>query len=285
MVYSFSSDDKIRLEITYAPIRKAFSKVDKHEDNDGYILIMRDITKEKSLEEERDEFVSVVSHELRTPITIAEGTISNIQAMMEHPNATNAMIKDAISVAHDQVIYLANMVNDLSTLSRAEHSVADPPIDISISELAHNLYNKFVDDVKAKKLRLDLDLPNTNDNIHVSQIYIDELLQNLMTNAIKYTKKGSITIKVAQSDNKVTFAVKDTGIGISKTDQVKIFDKFYRSEDYRTRETSGTGLGLYIATKLAKQIGTKIELSSRLNYGSTFSFTLPIKTNKQIINS
>ena len=72
-----------------------------------------------------------------------------------------------------------------------------------------------------------------------------------------------------------SFSIADTGIGISKSDQAKIFQKFYRSEDYRTRETGGTGLGLYVAAKLAKKIGTTISVKSRLNHGSTFSFELP----------
>jgi signal transduction histidine kinase len=98
---------------------------------------------------------------------------------------------------------------------------------------------------------------------------------NFITNSLKYTKEGEITLHVARKDGVVTFEVKDTGIGISKTDQAKIFNKFYRSEDYRTRETGGTGLGLYVAAKLAKKLGTKIELTSRLNHGSSFSFKLP----------
>ena len=80
---------------------------------------------------------------------------------------------------------------------------------------------------------------------------------------------------VSVEDGQVTFAVKDSGIGISKTDQRKIFEKFYRSEDYRTRETGGTGLGLYVAAKLARKLGCKITLESRLNHGSTFAFSLP----------
>jgi len=104
---------------------------------------------------------------------------------------------------------------------------------------------------------------------------LHELLQNFITNAIKYTKEGSITLEVARKKDTIHFAVKDTGIGISKSDQAKVFNKFYRSEDYRTRETGGTGLGLYVAVKLAKKLGTEIDLSSRLNHGSTFSFTLP----------
>ena len=77
----------------------------------------------------------------------------------------------------------------------------------------------------------------------------------------------------------IHFSVSDTGIGISKSDQTKIFNKFYRSEDYRTRETGGTGLGLYVAMKLSKKLGTHIDLKSRLNHGSTFSFELPAHTD------
>ncbi|HUC96715.1 MAG TPA: ATP-binding protein [Candidatus Saccharimonadales bacterium] len=275
--YVFDADDKMRLEITFSPIRSSYSRSKKAETHDGYIIIMRDITKSKSLEEERDEFISVISHELRTPITIAEGTISNVQVMMQHPDATKKMLTDAVNVAHEQIIFLASMVNDLSTLSRAERGVADNAEDIDVRELAHELHKKYSEAAKAKKLHLNLDLSAKIDHIFVSRLYLEELIQNLITNAIKYTKKGSVTIIVKQKSDQVTFSVKDTGIGISKSDQQKVFAKFFRSEDYRTRESSGTGLGLYVAAKLAHKIGTKITLTSRLNFGSTFSIKLPIK--------
>lgn len=277
--YRFGDGEKIRLEITYAPIRSTNSRLAKGEVRDGYVVIMRDITKVKSLEEEHDEFISVTSHELRTPITIAEGTISNVQVMLEHPDITKEMLKDAVKTAHEQIIYLANMVNDLTTLSRAERDAADKAEDIDVTELAHNLHDKYVADAKAKRLHLDLDLSPKLDFVYASRLYLEELLQDFMTNAIKYTQKGNITIIFSQRHGKITFAVKDTGIGISRTDQSKIFNKFYRSEDYRTRETSGTGLGLYIATKLSQKLGTQIRLTSRLNFGSTFSFSLPVKSD------
>ncbi len=273
--YSYSDDETIRLEVTYSPIRSSFNKSKKSQNHDGYIIIMRDVTKAKSLEEERDEFISVVSHELRTPITIAEGTISNVQMMLDHPDATNLMLKDAMNVAHDQVIFLANMVNDLSTLSRAERGVADNAEEIDVRELAHKLLTKYTEEANNRGLHLNLDLQSKVGNVKASRLYLEELLQNLITNALKYTKEGSVTIIVKHESGNVKFSIKDTGIGISKSDQAKIFNKFYRSEDYRTRETSGTGLGLYIAAKLSRKLGTKIEMTSRLNYGSTFSLELP----------
>jgi len=276
LYYIFDDDEKIRLEITYSPIRSSYNHFKKTSTHDGYIVILRDITKAKSLEEERDEFISVISHELRTPITIAEGTISNVQVMMEHPDITNKMLSDAVNTAYEQILFLANIVNDLSALSRAERGVADITEDIDVRELAHKLLEKYKDEAKDKKLHLDLDLAPRLGKVHVSRLYLEELLQNFITNAIKYTKKGGVKIIIDQKTDDITFSIKDTGIGISKPDQVKIFDKFYRSEDYRTRETGGTGLGLYVAAKLAHKLGVKIQLTSRLNFGSTFSLTLPV---------
>ncbi len=279
--YFFDANDKMRLEVTFSPIRSGFTNSNSAQNHDGYVIIIRDITKAKDLEEERDEFISVVSHELRTPLTIAEGTISNVQVMMEHPDVTTSMLKDAVKTAHDQILFLAGMVNDLSTLSRAERGVLADAEDIDVRDLAHALHNKYSDEAKEKGLQLNLDISPRLGKISTSRLYLEEMLQNLITNAIKYTKKGSVTIIIRQKDGIFTFAVKDTGIGISKTDQQKVFKRFYRSEDYRTRETSGSGLGLYISAKLAQKLNTRIELTSRLNYGSTFSFTLSEAKTKQ----
>ncbi len=274
--YVYDDDEEIRLEITYSPIRSSYSRSRKSQTHDGYIVIMRDITKAKSLEEERDEFISVISHELRTPITIVEGTISNVQLMMKHPDATQLMLTDAVTLAHDQIVYLAHMVNDLSTLSRAERGVADNPEDIDVLELVHKLHDEYDKEAINKGLHLNLDIGGSLGNVYTSRLYLEEILQNFITNAIKYTKTGSVTIIVKRKLDLVEFAVKDTGIGVSKSDQSKIFQKFYRSEDYRTRETSGTGLGLYVTAKLAHKLGIKIEFTSRLNHGSKFGFSLPV---------
>ncbi|MEO5950212.1 MAG: ATP-binding protein [Candidatus Saccharimonadales bacterium] len=270
-------DETVRLEVTYSPIRGTYTRSHGEENEDGYIIILRDITKSKSLEEERDEFISVISHELRTPITVVEGTVSNVQLMMERPDIPQSKLKESLAMAHDQVVFLAKMVNDLSTLSRAERGVADVAEDINVRILVDDLYNEYSPQAKAKNLHFNLDASPSLGTITASKLYIQELLQNFITNAIKYTKEGSVTLIVTKHADSIKFAVKDTGIGISKSDQAKVFNKFYRSEDYRTRETGGTGLGLYVAMKLAKKLGCEIDLTSRLNHGSTFRFTLPLK--------
>lgn len=268
------SDEIIRLEITYSPIRSSFDRRSSHR-LDGYVIIIRDITKEKSLEEERDEFISVVSHELRTPIAITEGAIDNSRLMFERAPDRREEVTKSLTTAHEQVIFLSKMVNDLSTLSRAERGIADAPEFIDVVELASDLYNEYVQEAEKKDLKLNLKINNDIGYVNASRLYLHELLQNFVTNAIKYTMKGHVNIVIHKNHDEVTFAVEDTGIGISRSDQVKIFQKFYRAEDYRTRETNGTGLGLYVAEKLSRKLGCMIELKSRLNHGSTFSFSLP----------
>jgi signal transduction histidine kinase len=270
-----TGDDIMRLELTYAPIRSSYSTTDPSGTSQGYILIARDVTRIKSLEEERDEFISVVSHELRTPVTVAEGTISNAQLMVERNISDKNALEKSLEEAHEQVIYLAKMVNDLSTLSRAERGVASETEKIDVAELAHGLFAEYHPQAEKAGLHFNLELSPRLGHVEVSRLYLHELLQNFITNSIKYTREGSITLKVKRTSDTILFEVSDTGIGISKSDQAKVFNKFYRSEDYRTRETSGTGLGLYVTRKLAKKMGTSITLKSRLNHGSTFSFSLP----------
>jgi signal transduction histidine kinase len=197
--------------------------------------------------------------------------------MMERPNIAKKVLKDGITTAHDQVIFLAKMVNDLSTLSRAERGIADAEEDIDVRSLVNDLFSEYEPQAAKKGLHFNLDIGTHLGSVMASRLYLQELLQNFITNSIKYTKEGSVTLSAYRKDGVVKFEVKDTGIGISKADQEKVFKKFYRSEDYRTRETGGTGLGLYVAVKLAKKLGTHINLTSRLNHGSSFSFELKPK--------
>lgn len=243
---------------------------------EGFILTLRDITREKSLEEERDEFISVISHELRTPVTITEASISNAQFIADSSKDIES-IKKSLKTAHDEALFLASMLNDLSTLSRAERGKLDlNPEEFNPKELLEALANDYRVEIEGKGLKLETaiadDIPKTVVSNH---LYVREILQNLITNALKYTKEGSITLSVSKASCGVTFSVKDTGIGISKTDQQKIFDKFFRSEDFRTRENNGTGLGLYITKKLASIINATFKIESQLNVGSTFSVTIP----------
>jgi two-component system, OmpR family, phosphate regulon sensor histidine kinase PhoR len=266
-----SDDSFVNLYISIAPVHLGYGKDGQH----GYVLLMRDITREKSLEEERDEFISVISHELRTPVTIAEGNISNAQLVMER-SGDPATIKQALNEAHKQVLFLADMVNDLATLSRAERNSLKVEVEsIDPKALVTELATSYIPDAQKKGLEIKTEIDPQITELKSTRLYVREILQNFVTNAIKYTATGSVTIRARPDPKGIRFSVQDTGIGISKGDQERVFDKFFRSEDFRTREANGTGLGLYVTMKLTHLIHAEISVDSELNKGSTFEVFIP----------
>lgn len=268
----YKDGDTINLYTSIAPVRLGYGQ----EGLKGHVVLIRDITREKSLEEERDEFISVVSHELRTPIAIAEGNISNAEFLFEKSGLKNDTVQQALKAAHDQITFLSGMMNDLATLSRAERGKLTVEIEpINALELVTEIAATYKTDAKAKGLEIRNEADPRLELLYTSRLYAKEILQNFVTNAIKYTEKGHVTIGAHAHDNGVEFYVTDTGIGISKADQEKIFDKFFRSEDYRTRASTGTGLGLYVTMKLARLLHAEIDIRSEINKGSTFTIFMP----------
>lgn len=269
LVYDDGSHSAIYLSIAPVHSTQGNSGIE------GYVLLLRDITHEKSLEEERSEFISVVSHELRTPVTIAEGSISNAIYIVQKGAKPEAIVK-ALEAAHDQVLFLATMINDLSTLSRAERGMLTLEVEtINMHHLLQDLVSSYKPAADAKRLEITLDVDARLETLQSSELYVREILQNFITNAIKYTEEGTVSVEAKPSKNGITVSIHDSGIGISKKDQKKIFEKFFRSEDYRTRKNTGTGLGLYVTMKLLRILNAEINVESELNQGSTFSVTFP----------
>jgi two-component system phosphate regulon sensor histidine kinase PhoR len=268
----YESGEKINLYISIAPVHLGYGI----EGTKGFVILLRDITREKSLEEERDEFISVVSHELRTPIAIAEGNISNATFVVgRQPNLDPSVIK-TLNAAHDQIVFLSGMINDLATLSRAERGKLEVEVEsINVYDLLKELQQNYNPQAEAKNLSISSYPAPNLEILNSAKLYVKEILQNFITNAIKYTEEGSVSISAKPHLEGVLFEITDTGIGISKADKEKVFDKFFRSEDYRTRQSSGTGLGLYVTVKLARLIHADISLESEINKGSTFSVYMP----------
>ncbi len=267
----YDDNSIVKVYLSIAPVHLGYGKTGAK----GYVLLLRDITREKSLEEERDEFISVASHELRTPITIAEGNLSNALLVVEKGGNTD-LIKSSLNQAYDQIMFLSGLINDLATLSRAERGVlAVQPEEINTHQLVTDLVENYTAQAQQKSLEIITQLSPSLEILHSSKLYVREILQNFVTNAIKYTEQGRITIGAEPKGNGIEFWVEDTGIGISKSDQEKVFGKFFRSEDFRTRQTNGTGLGLYVTMKLAKLLNASIYLTSELNKGSRFTVFIP----------
>lgn len=267
----YDDESTVNLYTSIAPVHLSYGK----EGDKGFVILLRDITHEKSLEDERNEFISVVSHELRTPVAITEGAIGNAEFIIEKTQDIDKA-REMLHEAHEQVVFLAQMINDLSTLSRAERGKLQADREaINVGELLKELEHNYEPSAKDKGLRFHTDIDPGLEVLYSSRLYVREILQNFITNAIKYTEEGSVTLAAKTAKNGIEFQVSDTGIGIGQGDKKKIFEKFFRADNSKTREQSGTGLGLYVTAKLAKLLGAEIELESQLHHGSTFKIYIP----------
>lgn len=247
----------------------------------GAVVIMRDITKQKTLDDQQQEFVSVASHELRTPLAIAEGTIELLQA---HDGIkSNKQAASLAAQAYRTIRHLSLIVDDLTTLHRADQGLLDVDVQpVDAKEVFAQLEQDHKKAAEAKGLTMVVEVHPDAHAVLTSQFRVIEILRNFTTNAIKYTDTGTITLFAEPADGGgIRFSVRDTGVGVSTSDQKKLFGRFYRAEDYRTRTTEGTGLGLYIAKQLAERLNATVGFSSELGVGSTFYLTVPPYTRLQ----
>ena len=246
----------------------------------GVVVQVRDITKQRTLEDEKDEFISVTSHELRTPIATIEGLLSNVEVLRKK-KVDDARLDEAIGTARSQIVGLARVVNDISTISRAEMGEADTIKDVDFGKLLLDIQTKLKAEADSKSLVLRLEIPQDLPVVVTSYASLRTIIENFVRNGISFTREGGVTIKAGiLEDGRIYCDVIDTGVGIADADKARIFDKFYRSEDFHTRETGGTGLGLYEAKILATKIDAYIQVVSEVGRGSVFRLTLPMKSIK-----
>ena len=153
----------------------------------------------------------------------------------------------------------------------------------TVADVLGGLQEIYGPQAEKKGLYLNIQIAPSTPSLTTSRLYFREILQNFITNAIKYTEKGGVTVTGQAMDrDHIIISVADTGAGISKSEQAKVYEKFWRSEDPLTRSTGGTGLGLFITAKLAHRIGAELKLQSKMQEGSTFSIILPVQAVKSI---
>lgn len=247
--------------------------------NRGHVLILRDISQEKTIDKEREEFIAVASHELRTPLTIAQNSVSFLLSPPYLPKDEDSV--EMLNSAMRSIKQLSHIIRDLTNLSRVESEQLDVQLEpLNPIALLHDMQSDYGGQAKSNSVDLKVEIdPHLNSaTILTSRYVVGEILSIYMNNALKFTKKGTITLSVTnpkEMSSGVTFTVKDTGIGISQSDQKNVFNKFFQSEEYSTRVHGGTGLGLYIAQRLARRITAKIWFETELNKGSTFYLWVP----------
>ncbi|WP_395748326.1 response regulator [Prosthecobacter sp.] len=224
----------------------------------------------------KSAFLANMSHELRTPLNSVL-ILAQLLAENRGGNLSEEQIKYARTIqgsGND----LLGLINDVLDLAKIEAGRMDiKPQHISIPGLLESLRSQFepVADKHGLALKL-VTLPGAPSSIQTDPQRLDQILRNLISNALKFTEKGSVTVEVASvAEGLMSFKVQDTGIGITPEQQGTIFEPFCQGDDTTSRKYGGTGLGLSISRELARLLGGKIQLSSELGKGSTFTLVLP----------
>ncbi|MDN4067595.1 HAMP domain-containing sensor histidine kinase [Paenibacillus vini] len=216
----------------------------------------------------RQEFFANISHELRTPITYLEGYA---QVLKNHLYETEEEKDRYLVIIQEESIRLQHLVNDLFELAKMEEGKISLTLEwVDLAEIADNAVQKIKLKARDKNLSLKTMINKDIPLIYGDGLRMEQILINLLENAVRYTEKGSINIELDQNRSYLYLVVEDTGIGIPETDIPYIFDRFYRVEKSRSRQHGGTGLGLPIAKKLVELQGGKLHVSSKLGEGSRF---------------
>ncbi len=245
----------------------------------GLVAVLRDISKEAEIERLKNEFISTVSHELRTPLTSIKGYADLLVSGNPQVGELNSLQDRFIKVIQSNANRLTELVNDILEISRIETGrLKIEPEALDIIQLIKEVAVSFEGQLVQKSMHLSLTLPDNLPDVYADKARLTQILVNLIGNAWQYTPEGGkIEVSAALTeDNFVQVDVADNGIGIPEDDIDHIFERFFRSERHEVQLVDGTGLGLSITKSFVELLGGRIWLESKVNIGTTFSFTIPL---------
>ncbi len=251
----------------YAPFKNERNNIG------GLIIVFQDMTNEHKLDNIRKEFVANVSHELKTPIT----TIKSYTETLMDNGVDNEIGKRFLTVIDNECDRMARLVRDLLQLSNLDYKKTTwKKQEVSVEKLLKEILSKLEFAFKDKNHEIILDIDEGLPNIVIDKDGIEQVILNIISNAIKYTENGGeIQISSSCIDKTVSIKVKDNGIGIPEEDQQRIFERFYRVEKGRSRELGGTGLGLSIAKQIIEAHNGEIFLESSFGQGTIVEIKIP----------
>lgn len=274
MVIDFSNEKMAFL------IRANFSTIlDENDEITGFITVLSDVTEQEKVEQERREFVSNVSHELRTPLTTMR---SYIEALTDGAWEDRMIAPRFLEVTQQETERMIRMVNDLLQLSRMDNEdYSWQKEQTNFTDYFHHIIDRFDMNV-ANSLTLERNIPNAVLNVWMDKDKITQVLDNIISNAIKYSPDGgTISLGLKKDKGYIVVSVGDQGVGIPRNRVDRIFDRFYRADKARSRKLGGTGLGLAIAKDLVEAHNGKIWAKSKEGKGTTILFTLPLMSEKR----
>jgi signal transduction histidine kinase len=225
----------------------------------------------EGVEARRRELIGDMTHELRTPLTVVRGYLEELADGEIEPTPD---IYQRLAIETKR---LERLVNDLQELSKAEAGYL--PINVqrvNLRPLLESLVEKFTDQLLEDGPVLSLECSSSLPFVLADVDRIEQVLVNLLGNAVRYTLQGAITIHVEVEVSQLWIAVVDTGIGIAPEDLPHVFERFWRADHSRTRQSGGTGLGLTISSRLVELQGGQMQVESELGSGSKFQFSLPL---------
>jgi two-component system phosphate regulon sensor histidine kinase PhoR len=237
---------------------------------DGVVVTLDDITEMQNLARMKKDLVLNVSHELRTPLTAIKGYAETLEDLAD--DRTRSYVETIIRHA-DRLIRIVEDLISLATLE--EKGVAFEVEEVALKEIAENVIRIFEPRVKEKNLDLRLEAAADLPPVDGDPFRLEQMLVNLIDNAVKYTEKGGVRVGLKKESGGVAIEVVDSGIGIPEEEQGRVFERFYVVDKSRSRKAGGTGLGLSIVKHIVLLHGGRIELKSTPGVGSTFRVFLP----------
>lgn len=272
-------EDKV-FDITFAEFVYTY---EGNNQNIGIMCVIHDNTGRYELDKSRREFVADVSHELRTPLTSIKGALETIK---EYPDLDDESKESFINMAIEECNRMTRIVSDLLVLSRLDNNRTKWRIStFDVKEVISHICAMLDGEIKNNNLTLTTDIESDLQNISGDRDKIEQVLINIVTNSIKYTKSGGrIHIEANNSIDYVEISVTDSGVGIPEEDLPRIFERFYRVEKSRSTGAGGTGLGLAIAKEIVDAHGGKVDISSKVGVGTRITVILPIKSNLETMD-
>lgn len=231
----------------------------------------------KEIDQQKTDFLSIASHQLRTPLTVLNGYIELIKdGGYGKVTAETKEILDNMDSSNGHLIKLVDEFLDITRLDQGRTKYAFKPVDLT--EMVDGVVKEQSNRAAQKRLKLIWKKPKTHIKADVDDEKIRHVIYNFVDNAIKYCPTGSVTVSIDKEGDQVFFRVKDTGIGFGKSDEANFFQKFYRGENVKTIDVTGTGLGLYVCHKFIEAHQGQIWAHSPgLGKGDEFGFSIPIK--------
>lgn len=269
------------LRVARHPVRPTQMRSEEAGKTQEHVWSIRDVTQQKLADEVRNQFVSTATHELRTPL-------ANIKAYAEtlaaHDDIDSEQQKQFFNTINAEATRLSRFVDELLNVSQMESGALSlSRHETDLLRLTEEVVAHVQPEFDKKQIRFERNLPVKLPKLHVDKDKVSAALVNLLGNAVKYTpEEGQVRLIVETKTSELQFHVEDTGYGIAQEEIPKLFDKFFRSDDERVRQVTGSGLGLAFTQEVARLHGGHVAVHSELGKGSRFTLSLPLNPDRDL---